>query len=112
MKKEKKMNREGVGKGLREAFEVEIRKGQLLELVTFEEKVYFTQVLKIDQYIQIQVPKTESNVPLTVESGMDIIIYFYDEQKGMCTFKSRLLKLPNGYIVIKRPEKDTVKKIQ
>src|SRR5699024_4112746 len=43
---------------------------------------------------------------------MDIIIYFYDEQKGMCTFKSRLLKLPNGYIVIKKPEKDTVKKIQ
>src|SRR5699024_12411850 len=43
---------------------------------------------------------------------MDIIIYFYDEQKGMCTFKSLLLKLPNGYIVIKRPEKDTVKKIQ
>src|SRR5699024_8972465 len=112
MNKEKKLNREGVGKGLSESFEVELWNGQLLELVTFEEKVYFTQVLKIDQYIQIQVPKTESNVPLTVESGMDIIIYFYDEQKGMCTFKSRLLKLPNGYIVIKRPEKDTVKKIQ
>ena len=108
----KKLNKEGVGKSLSESFEVELWNGQLLELVTFGEKVYFTQVLKIDQYIQIQVPKTESNVPLTVESGMDIIIYFYDEQKGMCTFKSRLLKLPNGYVVIKRPEKDTVKKIQ
>src|SRR5699024_11907021 len=97
---------------LSESFEVELWNGQLLELVTFEEKVYFTQVLKIDQYIQIQVSKTESNVPLTVESGMDIIIYFYDEQKGMCTFKSLLLKLHNGYIVIKRHEKDTVKKIQ
>lgn len=85
-----------MSKGLTESFEVELWNGQLLELVTFEEKVYFTQVLKIDQYIQIQVPKTESNVPLTVESGMDIIIYFYDEQKGICTFKSRLLKLPNG----------------
>src|SRR5699024_12739704 len=102
----------GVGKGLSESFEVELWNGQLLELVTFEKKVYFTQVLKIDQYIQIQVPKTESNVTLTVGSGMDIIIYFYDEQKGICTFKFRLLKLPNGYIVIKGHEKDNVRKIQ
>lgn len=51
-----------MSKGLSESFEVELWNGQLLELATFEEKVYFTQVLKIDQYIQIQVPKTESNV--------------------------------------------------
>ena len=99
-------------KGLSESVEVEFWNGQLLELVTLEEKVYFTQVLKIDQYIQIQMPKNESNVPLTVESGMNITIYFYDEQKGMCTFKSRLLKLPNGYMIIKRPEKNTIKRIQ
>src|SRR5699024_2770395 len=84
----KKLNKEGVGKGLRELFELELGNRQLLELATFEENVSFTQVLKIDQYIQIQVPKTESTVPLTAESGMDIIIYFYAEQKAICTFKS------------------------
>ena len=95
-----------------ESVQVEFWHGQLLEVETPEEKIHFTQVLKVDQYIQIQQPKTQSNVPLSVESGMNITINFYDELRGMCTFKSRLLTLPNGHLIIKRPEQGFVKRIQ
>lgn len=86
--------------------------GQLLELETHDHKTYFTQILKTEQYLQIQRPKMQTGVPMTVDTGMNITVNFYDEQKGMSTFNSRLIQLPNGHLIIKKPNKDDIKKIQ
>lgn len=95
-----------------DSVEVEFWVGQLLELETSDNKVYFTQVLKTEQYLRIQRPKTQTGVPMTVETGMNIIVNFYDEQKGICMFNSRLIKLPNGHLIIKKPAKEQIKKVQ
>lgn len=95
--------------------DVEFWNGQLLEVLISdndEEEAYVTQVIDIDRYLRIQMPETKTGVPIKLDSGKSVIINFYDDVHGMCTFDSRIIQLEDGSTIIKKPEPEAIKRIQ
>lgn len=88
--------------------------GQFLEVLVLEgeDDIYVTQIIETERYLRIQLPKTKTGVPITLDSGKAVTINFYDEDHGMCAFASRIIQLEDGNIIIKRPQPEMIKRIQ
>lgn len=86
--------------------------GQLLELVTSEEKTYYTQLIRKESELLIQRPVNKQNVPMLIENGMTVTVCFHDDKKGLCNFASQLHLQQNGKIAITKPSIDAIKVVQ
>ncbi|MFD1414976.1 flagellar brake protein [Oceanobacillus jeddahense] len=86
--------------------------GQLLEIITSEEKTYFTQLIGNKSDMLIQRPVNKQNVPMLVENGMAVTICFYDDEKGLSKFNTQLHLHSNGKITIDKPSSDAIKVVQ
>lgn len=91
---------------------IEFWKGQLFELLTPNMKVFFTQLLEYESILLIQRPVSRKNIPMTIENGMSLTIYFHDDVKGLCTFDSKIYQLENKQIYMKKPLMNSIKKAQ
>lgn len=87
-------------------------KGQSLEIVTANRKNYFTEVIQHDLVIMIKQPLNQKNGPLTIENGMRVAVYFYDDQKELYTFNTNIYQLKNNACLIDKPASGSIKKAQ
>lgn len=86
--------------------------GQMLEILTSDKKTYFTQLIRHETDLLIQRPANKQNVPMLVENDMDVTVYFHDDQKGLCSFGSRINRHDNGKIIMTKPSGDSIKVVQ
>lgn len=86
--------------------------GQMLELLTSDKKIYFTQLIRHETDLLIQRPANKQNVPMLIENDMDVTVYFHDDQKGLCSFGSRINRHDNGKIIMTKPARDSIKVVQ
>lgn len=84
-------------------------KGQSLEIVTSDQESYFTEIVMHDLALIIKRPVNKKFVPLTVENGMTVTVYFYNDKNELYTFDSNIYELQNKKYFINKP--DSVKKL-
>ena len=92
--------------------QTEFWKGQSLELQTPSKETYFTQLLNHEQMLTVQKPVNSKNVPMIIENGASVAVYFQDEVEGLCVFISKIYQLQNGRIIIDKPSEEAIKKAQ
>ncbi|GEN87763.1 flagellar brake protein [Oceanobacillus sojae] len=86
--------------------------GQMLEILTSDKKTYFTQLIRHETELLIQRPANKQNVPMLIENDMDVTVYFHDDEKGLCSFGSRINRHDNGKIIMTKPSRDSIKVVQ
>ncbi len=85
---------------------------QSLEIFIPTKGAFFTQIVNNDDDLHIQRPVNNKNVPLIVEDGMSVTVYFHNGMEGLYSFESKLHQLNKHKFSIKRPTDDKVEKAQ
>lgn len=85
---------------------------QSLEIFIPTKGAFFTQIVNNDDDLLIQRPINNKNVPLTVDDGMSVTVYFHNGIVGLCSFESKLHQLDKHKFSLKRPIDDKVEKAQ
>lgn len=86
--------------------------GQSIELEIQNKGTYFTQIISHEHMLNVQQPRNKVNIPLVIENGTVVTVYFHDEVIGLCTFTSKIYKDPNEIIFIEKPSGEQIKKVQ
>ncbi|GIO23517.1 flagellar brake protein [Oceanobacillus sp. J11TS1] len=86
--------------------------GQLFEIITPAEKIYFTQIIRNESELLIQKPVNKQNVPMLIESDMMVTVYFHNDEKGLCKFESEIRYHSNGKISLEKPYMDAIEVVQ
>lgn len=85
---------------------------QALEIFIPTKGAFFTQIVNNDDDLLIQRPVNNKNVPLSVEDGMSVTVYFHNGMEGLYSFESKLHQLDKDKFSLKRPTDDNVEKAQ
>lgn len=86
--------------------------GQLFELSTSNKEVFFTQVMKSESDLFIQIPINQKRIPMRIDNGMSITVNYFDHINRMYTFETKIRRLEKGGIVLDTPPEDAIKKVQ
>lgn len=86
--------------------------GQSIELEVQNKGTYFTQIINHEHMLNVQQPRNKVNIPLLIENGTVVTVYFHDEVIGLCTFISKIYKGPNEIIFMEKPSEEQIKKVQ
>lgn len=86
--------------------------GQLFEIINAEGKKYFTQLIRNESELIIQRPVNKQNVPMIIENGMPVTVYFYEDEKGLRKFDAIIHRQQNGKTSITKPDKDAIQVVQ
>lgn len=86
--------------------------GQLLELITADHDVFFTQIIQHKPNLLIQRPVNRKNEPLLIQKGMPLTVYFHEDSHGLCTFESSVIQYQNNKIEIRKPLINSIEKAQ
>ena len=104
------------GKGImgrnQEITKPEFWNGQSIEINVQNKGTYFTQIISHDRMLIVKQPRSKVNIPLLIENGTVVTVYFHDEVIGLCTFTSKIYKHPNEIIFIEKPSDEQIKKVQ
>ncbi|WP_152655920.1 flagellar brake protein [Oceanobacillus sp. CFH 90083] len=86
--------------------------GQLFEIMTSEEKIYFTQLIWNKSDMLIQPPVNKQNIPMSIENGMCVTVSFLDDERGVCKFDTKIYRHLNGRISLNKPDTSEIKVVQ
>lgn len=86
--------------------------GQLIEIHSPNQEIFFTQLIQHEPELLIQRPVNQKNIPMIIEDGMSVTIYFHDDVRGLCTFDSSIHLLQNRKPFINKPPVNAIKEAQ
>ncbi|MCR8642983.1 PilZ domain-containing protein [Paenibacillus sp. N1-5-1-14] len=85
---------------------------QLLEIEDLDGNLYETMILKIEQdTLSIRQPVNKENIPITVSSGSEVIVFCYPEGKDKYYYQSQLIQDGTRFY-ISQPEDGLLTKVQ
>ncbi|MGN7479059.1 flagellar brake protein [Solibacillus silvestris] len=85
--------------------------GQLFELLTADNELFFTHLIKHESNLLVQRPLNRKGLPLVIENRMPITVYFHD-MEGLYSFESNIQQFPDSRILIDTPSENSIKKAQ
>ena len=93
--------------------EKEFWPGQTLEIHTDDEKIYDTQILRVDDTLKIRLPVDRRGVTLAAEGAFPVTVYFHRmEEKMLYSFPTVLFKDMHREYLLAMPNEVEIKKAQ
>lgn len=86
--------------------------GQTLEIIGADKKSYFTKIIQYEHALLTERPVNTLQLPLQIENGMTVTVYFYDESNQLYTFNARIYSLQDKKTLIEKPVRSAVEKAQ
>lgn len=97
---------------MKEIGNINFWKGQLLEIQTKEGTIYKTQVsFQEHNFVYIQKPVHRLNRPMSITPLMEVVIFFYRDDRVLYSFDTQL-RLKNNRLFFLAPSADSIRKGQ